>query len=372
MLGYVKTSLKNLLSKSYLSIILLILVQLFAVIVIVFSYGIVNHYNTKVDEVEGVSLLYEFNRSDEAYDNDIYMNIHQTKKVFKEILPMLENKLDYFFVSGWSDDKLLLCSTDYKNGRYTLSSQLLNKTGIRDGGSMFTEEEVANGEKCVLIADEMNDGSGYIMLNGEKYKVKGIMANEAMSFEFYVPYGAIPENTSIIQLSLILEKPLLESEYKIIAESLEKYMGDTVKIPEFDGVMNESNNRVYRDIIVVSVALIFVFAIDYCIIYRYILEKRRRIFAVSRICGGSKLKISIAYMIELLGLSFITLVAGIYIFHTFVLQKSVEWFEYINIYCNIEAYKRLGMIYMAVLFAAYLVLVMRFVKKTPVSLIKEV
>lgn len=373
MFGYMKLSLKNLILKSKLSLTLLIMAQIFSVIVIVFSYGVVNHYNTKIDEVEGVSLRYRFTPERDREGNLLYtINMHQTRSFFNDILPLIENKLDYFFVSSMYDGRYVYSSTGYKNGKYTLSSQLLYKKGVEEGGSLFTEEEVARGDKCILMSADMDNGSEYFILGEEKYKVKGIFSDHIQINELFVPYGALPDGAKVHYISFWLKKPLLESEYKLIVEAVEKYMGDIIKIPEFDGVKNESQNRVYSDIIVVSVALIFVFGIDYCILYRYILEKRRRTFAVSRICGGSRLKISVTYMIELLGVSFVTFVAGIYIFHTFVLDKAVEWFEYIDIYCNMVAYKRLGIIYMTVLFVAYLMLVIRFVKKTPVILVKEV
>lgn len=369
MFGFLTMNLKNLLLKSKISVALLVFVQVFSVAIIIFSYGIINHYNTKVDEVEGTSLIYEFNRNKER---DIFMNMQQTKKFFNEILPIVENKLEYFFVYGYYDEYKVLCSSGYKNGHYALSSQLIYKTGLKDGGEMFTEEEMASGAKCVIIADDMYDGSDCFIIEDEEYDIKGVMSNESYDVEFYVPYGAIPTSTQVIELSLILKKPLLESEYKVIANSLKNNMGDCVIIPEFEGVMNESDNRVYRDIMFVSVVLMFLFAMDYCIIYRYILEKRRKSFAISRICGGTRIEISFMYMLELLGASLLTYVLGAVVFHKVFLGLCVDWFEYIDIYCNVEAYKRLGMIYMLILGVVYLVLVTKFVRKTPAALIKEV
>ena len=102
----------------------------------------------------------------------------------------------------------------------------------------------------------------YVVLGGEKYEVKGVLTNKGLSDAFFITYGAIPNDAKIISSSLLLEKPLLKSEYDAIAEALEECFGDKIIIPEFNGVINESNNRVYRDIIFVSVILIFVFAID--------------------------------------------------------------------------------------------------------------
>jgi len=373
MLNYIILSLKKMFVNSKGPLALMIMAQIFSVVIIVFSYGIVNHYNTKIDEPEGYELEYNFYRNEE-YDTEnekIYLTIGQIRNFYNRILPLIENKLDYFFVLGDYEDYLLQCSTGYENGKYTISTQLKERVGIRDGEG-FSEDDMNSGEKCILAGEEMLGDDNYVVLGGEKYEVKGVLTNKGLSDAFFITYGAIPNDAKIISSSLLLEKPLLKSEYDAIAEALEECFGDKIIIPEFNGVINESNNRVYRDIIFVSVILIFVFAIDYCIIYRYILEKRRRIFAVSRICGGSKLKISIVYMVELLGMSFITLVVGIWIFHNGILTRVKKTFEYINLYCDMDAYIKLGYIYMTILFGVYMVLIVKFVRKTPVSLIKEV
>ena len=373
MVDFINLSIKKLFMNSKWAVMLIIFAQIFSVIVIVFSYGIVNHYNTKIDEPEGYKLDYEFYRNNE-YDTEtetFFLEMADVRNFLNRTLPIVENKLDYFFILGSYDDYILQCSTGYENGRYKISSQLEERIGVISG-EKFTEEEVNSKEKCILAGCEMGVAGEYIMLGNEEYEIKGVLSNKILRDAFFIPYGSIPNDADVRTISFLLEKPLLKSEHDAIAAALEECFGDKIIIPEFDGIINESNNRVYRDIIFVSVILIFVFAIDYCIIYRYILEKRRRIFAVSRICGGSKLKISIVYMVELLGMSFITLIVGIWAFHNGLLPRVKKTFEYISLYCDMDTYVRLGSIYMAILFAVYLVLIVKFVRKTPVSLIKEV
>ncbi|MBQ9699968.1 MAG: hypothetical protein IJV71_05035, partial [Lachnospiraceae bacterium] len=340
MFEYMKASFKNLISNSKGATILLLIAQIFSVIIIVLSYGVVNHYNTKVDVKESVSLIHAFSvvRDEKTGKVNEFLDVRGMKNFYNKILPMIENKLDYFFVLGWCGEYTLQSSTGYENGVYTKSTQLNKRIGIAKGRS-FTDEEIANGEYCIIVPQDMDNESGYWTFGGNEYKIIGTLSNESMTTEFFVPYGAIPEDTEVREISLIMEKPLLETEYEIISDVLRECFGDKVNIPGFSGIINSSNSRVYRDIMVVSIVLIFVFAINYCIIYRYILEKRRRIFAVSRICGGSKFKISVAYMFELLGMSLITLMIGVFLFDTAILPKATDAFEYINIYCNIEVYK---------------------------------
>lgn len=373
MFDFMKFDIKKMFSDKKILLILCILVQVVSVIVIILSYGVINHYNTKIDEPEGYELHYRFKRNKE-YDTETqrsYLDMPNSRKFLDKVLPLIENKLDYFFVLGEYNGYILQSSTGYNRGIYTLSIQLKERVAL-SSGEMFSEEEIRNGEKIIIAGTNMITNDDYIMLGDEKYKLKGVLKESGLSKAFFVPYGAIPDDANVRTLSFLLEKPLLKSEYDVIAETLRECFGDKVIIPEFDGIVNESNNRVYRDIIFVSVILMFVFAIDYCIIYRYILEKRRKLFAISRICGASKLKMSLVYMVELLSMSMITLIVGAFLFHNLILTRVRRIFEYIELYCDMDAYMMLSLIYMGILFVVYLFLIVKFVRKTPVSLMKEV
>lgn len=373
MVGYIASSLNNLIKNSKISVLFLIATQIFSVIVILFSYGIVNHYNTKVDVAESTSRSHSFSLKAEYMtdDSEDYLNHNIIDSFIREIIPSIEDKLKYFFIMGFSGEYRMMVSTGYANGLYTVSSQITDKVWIKEG-EKFTADDEKNGSYCILATKELIDGSGFVMLGDEQYEIKGMVGTEGLDNAFYVPYKAMPENANISYISILLEQPLLETEFNKIIEAAKRYFGDKLEYPEFEGIVNESSNRVYRDIMFVSIILIFVFAIDYCIIYRFILEKRRRIFAVSRICGGTQLRIGIVYMIELLGMSMVTLLIGIYIFDRIVLSKATSIFEYIYIYCNNTVYFRLGVIYMAILLGVYALLISRFVMKTPASLIREV
>lgn len=373
MIGYAVMSFRNIIRNSKLFVIFLIITQFFSVIVIVFSYGIVNHYNTKVDVAESTSRSHDFVLKNEYKTgvSEDYLQHNDVDSFIKEVIPNIEAKLDYFFIMGHSEEYRVMSSTGYSNGRYTVSSQIKNKVWIKEG-EIFVEDDEEKGNYCILATQELIDGSGFAMIGEERYTIKGVVGTEGLDNAFYVPYKAFPENANIYYISLLLREPLLETEFNSIVEAAERCFGDKMKYPQFEGIINESSNRVYRDIMFVSIALILVFAIDYCVIYQFILEKRRRIFAVSRICGGSKVRLGMVYLIELLGISIATLLLGVGVFDIVLLPKAISIFEYIDIYCNNIAYLRLGVIYIIILLVVYVILILRFVKRTPVSLIRGI
>ena len=289
----------------------------------------------------------------------------------KELLPYIENKLDYFFLMGPADGYMIECSSGYKAGSFKVSRQLSRNIGVKQG-KMFTDEQMNSSEKIMVAMEEDVDENWCIQIGDEKYKAVGLLSKAYADEAVFVPYNAIPENTRVYYISLLLKVPLIESEYNEIVSMIKNNFGDKLDIPEFEGVINESSNRVYRDIMFVTVFLIVVCVVNYCIMYRYMLDKRRREFAITRICGCTKYKAGIVYMIELLGTSVVTLAAGLIMYHKLILPKAVEEFYYMGLFYNRKIYAIIAGIYMGVLSLAYIVLVWRFIRKTPAALVKEV
>lgn len=368
---YLLNNVKHILVKHRLMAFLLVIVQLFSVVVIIFSYGIINHYNFKIDEKESTTLIYDFLALDKENGGYNFVEMESVDEFIKEILPYTKEKLDYFFIMGPADEYLIQCSSGYGDEGFKVSAQLARRTGVVQG-EKFTDEQM-NMSENIMIAREADVDSNWCMQIGqERYKAVGLLPDSYAENAIFVPYKAIPNNTKVYYISLLFTEPLYESEYNEIVSMITDTFGDAFSIPKFEGIINESSNRVYRDIMFVTAFLIFVCAINYCIMYRYMLDKRRKEFAISRICGCSKYKAGIVYMVELVGVSAVALVAGLLMYHYLILPKAVEEFNYIGLFYGRNVYMTIAGVYMGILSLAYLVLVWRYVRKTPVALVREV
>lgn len=369
MLKFLKSNIKHALTKQTLLSLLMVLVQIFSVIVIVFSYGIINHYNFKVSERESSTLVYDFiTRGD---DENITVSMEQVDEFMTKSLPYIQDKLDYFFIMGYMEEFCFQCSSGYREGRFTVSKQIKKNIGVISG-EKFTEAQMNSTDKIVIAHTSVVDEEGYVTIEGVKYKAIGVLPEAYAERYIFVPYKVMPDNTEVFYISFLLEQPLWEGEYNEIVKMLKETFGDVFKIPEFEGVINESSNRVYRDVMLVTGFLILVCVVNYCIMYRYMLEKRRKQFAITRICGCSRYMAGIVYMLELLGASIITLIAGIILYHQYILPEAKEHFRYIGLFYGDHIYQLITLIYMGVLSISYLFLVCRFVRKTPAALIREV
>lgn len=367
MLQQIKLNLKRLIKGERAIALLFLLVQLMSVITIFFSYGIINHFNTKVNEVEGISLKYHLGRQ-----VDMHMNKEEVERFYEEIIPVIKNKVDYISIIGYTDESVgVQVSFGYEKNKLVVSPYLNSIAGNMVEGRMLSDEEINSDKNVAVVGTDILVENNMVRIGAEEYKVIGVTGVAPCSDVIFVPFKAMPDNYNrIVNIGIYLEKPLLESEYNAMVKATRRNMGDKVKVPEFDGIKNTSFIRVYNDLIFVTVILIAVCALNYCIIYRYILEKRRRSFAIARICGCTRTKAIIIYMVELLLISFLTLLVGAITYLKFLLPKAVEYFEYIEYYHNTSNNIQIIIIYILSLLVVYMGLVTRFVFVEPANLIR--
>ena len=370
MINRIMGNVKHLITRNTGLFIMFVCVQLVAVSVILFGYGVANHYNTKIGEVEGTSLDYGIqvsyvSREDACTAERYYM-------FSNEVVKILQKKLRGMMTLGKCDNVRYNAMMDIKDNKLVNSDYVKNSiSSYVKEGEIFSDDEQGNGAKVVLVGSKI-DADDYLEIMGEKYKVKGIMDFMVYEKEIYLPYNSIPKEALCTSAHIYLTKPINEKEYKKIKAAMKAYLGDFYEIDEFNGINNEINNRVYRSVIIVTGLLMIVCASNYCIIYRYILERRRRAFAVMRICGCTRGRAMCMYMIEMIIISIVTLISSIVIFNRALYPKLVCTFEYMEYYFEKDTYWTIGMAYMIVLICAYVILAARYVKNTPVKLIKEV
>ncbi len=363
-------NIKQFILKNSKLFIMFVCVQLVAVSVIFFSYGVANHYNTKIGEVEGTSLKYYMQISPELKEESC---LTEQYYMFSDaVINILKNKIRGMMTVGKCGNITYNAMMDIKDGKFVNSDYVNNNIAsyVKEG-EVISDEEQENGAKVVLVGSKIDAGD-YLDIMGEQYRVKGIMYFKVYEKEIFLPYNSIPKDARCSYVTIYLTKPINETEYNKIKTAMKMYLGELYEIDEFDGVNNEINNRVYRSVIIVTGLLMIVCAANYCIIYRYILERRRRAFAVMRICGCTRGRAMCMYMIEMMIISIVTLISSIVIFNRALYPKLVCTFEYMEYYFEKDTYWTISMAYMIVLICAYVILAARYVKNTPVKLIKEV
>ena len=182
---------------------------------------------------------------------------------------------------------------------------------------------------------------------------------------------AVPDEVELRGIWLFLDRVLSEEDYKELGSYLDDRYGGRIQLPEFEGITDIENVRANRTLILAGIAVLICVAVNYCIMYKVILEKRKKTMAVYRICGCTKWKGMLMYEAELLGCAAVMYGVFVYIYHHFLMPYFAGTLEYMPDFYTPGAYGVIGVIYISILAVAYMILVLNIVRKTPLSLSKE-
>ena len=366
----IKKNMCKLFASQKLLILIVIFTQIVSIVAILFSYGIINHYNVKNEAVEGkllkVDIQFDLEQKNVKY--------HKLKDVYVELFNVVENKEDYIYIMAGCDGHLIDTTFKYENGKIQMRGD--NKgleNSLVSGGRVFTDEEFSKGEKVLVLMGKNKYADGKVSLGGEVYTIIGehTFFKDFNDENYIMPFLSLPDNSYIRHIVFNLNIPLNEKEHNKLSELILTKLDSTAIIPEFEGVNDIENTKTNNTLIVAGILLIVFSAVNYCIMYRYILEKRKKTFAIYRICGCSRGKGVLMYIIELLGTSMIIFGVMVPVYHYVILPKLKGMFEYITEFYSIEKYLMIGVLYFVSLLIAYMILIIGIVRKTPLTLSKE-
>lgn len=297
--------------KSYRMISILILFNIIiSAFIICFSYGIYQNYNIIIDEGESASrhLVISPTKARSKTESSITtkMVIDTVKSLSNETINNIERLYCNSVLSTSAIEKNIFSfNFTYKDGSFH---------GL-DGYSVFTDEQYNSYDKIIAINPLLRQdyASGDIVINDEVYKVKYI--GDADSIEvngekfkiidtpfnngfLEAPITAFNDNIPIINnFEIRFKTDVSRSQYDDIVNAVAINMGDNAEVPEMD-ISPASELFYYRTILMISVLISILAALNFAVLYRFILEKRIKTLTIFRICGCTKLRMIFTYLLE--------------------------------------------------------------------------
>lgn len=253
----------------------------------------------------------------------------------------------------------------------------LVKNGNLKSGEYFSEDQEMNGE-LVAIARIINEddldfdctnniisrieGDDYwIEIQGKEFKVIGWHSQLQTP---YIPFESLEESTEFENVIwLTFTKPITRPQYNDVRESFENIFGSAITVPDLDIPESESY-YLYNTIILISIIIAVLAAINFAVLYKYILSKRMKMLAVFRICGCTKSKALAMFLSECMIITVPLFAATTLIYDKFVLPKLGQHFEYIESAYSIKLYLLIFGIYIAATLVVLLFMINGFLKKT--------
>ncbi len=303
--------------------LLMLFSQLIAVISIFSVVGIYCSYSAKMQEldIESYSLS--------AYFTD--SQIKNLRECLTEILETEQERLDYVFIAGSWQEQVISMYTSY-DGKYHSSSTIWNShqkfleaPNIEEEGRFLTEEDVTNGKK-VLYSQRGDPVGSKVEIAGVEYEVIGRSMQHMADGtdapavdDVIIPYTACSDQVKVFAVILNFRELPRQADYTVFKDGLEAAFGDKVEVEEFD-ILDEDTRISLRSVIVVSLMIGVISALNVCLLYGYIIGRRKKQMAIYGILGATN-RICLAIQeMEILLVSVGAELAGFLIFR-FVLQK---------------------------------------------------
>ena len=330
-----KNSFRNF-QKIYL---LLIVSQLISIVSIFLVYGIYGSFSAKMKELDVNSYIIG------TYFEE--SNIGELKSCMPEILDKIGNKIDYVFIAGGSKQGMISMYTEYHGGKYTLAEIQKEKNLLKEGRTLrYVDAE--NTEKVAYsqFTEEHSVGDT-IDIEGTQFEIVGV--DERSVNDIIIPFNSCPDTVRLSMVFFNFKRLPSEKDYYVMKDTFENTFQERVVIDEF-ALKDQEEIISYRTIIIISIAIGIISALNTCLLYGYIVTQRRKQMVVYGIIGATKEKRLMINELEIMLVNSIVVIIGFVIFRlglqkwiTTIYENSVELY-------NTKAYLIMMIIYVLCIF----------------------
>ena len=229
--------------------------------------------------------------------------------VMKEKLPVLIEELGQYSIAKISllvfPNKMM---TPDNEGEYYLTlypdKRMINKTDL-DSIYIFSDEKlIIDSDKC------STDRTGTIrQMNGYDYKY--VSLHKGVPF---IPYNALDDEFAVYLMYVSFEDRLTQSDLDkltpIFNSAFGEYMRESFPPEPYDPIEMQFDQMVY----VISVVVMIIILLAIAKFYSFVLSDRKKLLTVLRLCGCSRVKVHLIYMLEIFMMMAVTSVSGLLLF----------------------------------------------------------
>ena len=285
---------------------------------------------------------------------------------------------------------------------------------LNPASSYFTEEQYNSGEKIVALDEDffgksgagaseayirnpdgtvqfikwslkhIPDGTDHVIIGGESYKITDKIIQPSPIDEIKVPLPALSETARVFLLTapsnadnsktaacclLTFNEAVSRQQYKDINDSL-IYLGGNAYLQDISFV-EIREIYYYKTIMLISCVIAILAAINMAILYRYILEKRSSELAILRVCGCTKGKAVMTYLLECLIINAPLFAITELIYHKLIMPKLAEIFPNMTNAYSFKLYAAIFGIYVAASTLVMLVMIVFTIRKHSLVALKS-
>ena len=202
-----------------------------------------------------------------------------------------------------------------------------------------------------------------VKLGNKEYTISIIDENVAY---INIPYNTIPDDFIISYIWVYTVEPCTPKESAEISEKIKELFQTEYFDPPEPRVLDEVQNiqLAYG----ITAAVIIMIILNISRVYSYVLTYRKKPFAIMDICGASKRKIFLIYLVELMLTLIVTFGIALLIFHTLILQPIAVSYPNFLISMTSQTYLIIFGIYFVIAVLIMSLTISRFISKSAVEM----
>ncbi|MBR6872415.1 MAG: hypothetical protein IKN17_02790 [Ruminococcus sp.] len=259
-------------------------------------------------------------------------------------------------LSDW-DGALFYFRFRYQNGAYKLFDTSQVKGSLLSSGRMYSDEEYGSGAHVTISTDDIHSGGDNgtaFLINGNKAWLWGeeyeIIGNALANSIPTPPITAAPDGLVLEpQLYMAFTYALTKSQYHDIRNTAENIFPGMFRFDELSFPDSESR-YVYNNIILISLLIAFMSAVNFVMLYRCILNRRSRTTAILRLCGCSTSRALLCCIAECFIIGVPAFAAGTAVYIPLMKRRLSAVFPYMEGAYSFKVY--------ALIFAGYILMML--------------
>lgn len=383
---YFKYTLKNIKSffiNNFIIFILLVISTITSAIVIFFSYGVYQNYNTilsyKEDDLSDdyIGINYVNTSSEYVTKRDLLNCLSEIDDISNE----LREQIIQYDVEGIIDNNSYEFKFLYSDGKFKVAEEFkenLKKYDNLTEGTYWSDYEEANGICVALISDPAVFGEisaldsikyGNQLKIGEKiYDIIGKQAWNENGAMF--PFSTVADEQLLTSTLISFNSAVSVKTYNRIRDVFNNYMGDKAVFEEIRTI-DKDTYYTYKTVILISVFIALIAAINFMILYRYIMSTRKRTTAIFRILGLTPAKLNFMNMSECIILIVPFFILGMVLYQTVFLPRLHTYFVYMQDAYTPFVYFLLFVIFISVSLIVIGIMLLVMSRKRILELIKD-
>lgn len=244
----------------------------------------------------------------------------------------------------------------YIDGKYKfidIPKQALNDGRTLASGRFYSDDEYNSGADVVVSFNPVDHYTAELLYDGDKVILWGrsfeVIGTAGGNSAPTPPITAVPDELVLDPyFRVFLKIALTKEQYQSFKDTADRILPGMFHFEDISFPDSESI-YVYNNIIIISVLIAVMSGINFVMLYRSILKRRSRTYAILRLCGCSRQRTVLSCIAEGLIIGVPTFLSALALYIPLMKYKLDDIFPYMAASYSLKVYAGIFLIYLTVM-----------------------